>query len=128
MTVLGSPTAIASGVEDLPPEVPVAELDTIDLGKLQAGDTAEAQRLLGACLMKGVFYLDLRSAESDFLPLLERIYSISKDLFGLPLEEKCAYDVDTLSSQKCNGYAMFLFIHIVPSNTLADAMSLDTSL
>lgn len=114
MTVSHPLMAPPSVVDDVPPDVPVAVLDTIDLGKLQAGDTVEAQRLFEASLMKGAFYLDLRSGISDILPLLERIHSISEDLFGLPLEEKCAYDVDILSSQKCNGYAIYLFTPVVP--------------
>ncbi|KAJ5159373.1 Clavaminate synthase-like protein [Penicillium canariense] len=90
--------------EDFPPDVPVAHLHTIDLGKLQAGDAAEAQQLFEASRTTGAFYLDLRSEESDILPVLEDIGLVSKELFGLPLEEKCAYDVDKLTSRKCNGY------------------------
>ncbi|GES64083.1 clavaminate synthase-like protein [Aspergillus terreus] len=93
-----------TGVDDFPVGVPVTDLDTINLCKLQAGDVVEAQLLFEASLLKGAFYLDLQSADSNILQLLENIHLISKDLFGLPLEEKCAYDVDKLSNQKCNGY------------------------
>lgn len=99
------PTTTAKAEADyFPPDVPVAHLHTINLGKLQANDAAEVQQLFEASRTTGVFYLDLRSGESDILPVLEDIGLVSKDLFELPLEEKCAYDVDKLTSQKCNGY------------------------
>lgn len=104
MTVHEPTTTATAEADDFPFDVPVADLHTIDLGKLQAGDAAEAQRLFEASRATGAFYLDLRSGEWDILPVLEDIRSMSKELFGLPQEEKWAYDVDKLTSKKCNGY------------------------
>lgn len=104
MTIPDPTTTAKAEADYFPPDVPVAHLHTISLGKLQANDAAEVQQLFEASRATGAFYLDLRSGESDILPVLEDIGLVSKELFGLPLEEKCAYDVDKLTSQKCNGY------------------------
>ncbi|RAL11741.1 Clavaminate synthase-like protein [Aspergillus homomorphus CBS 101889] len=101
MTVSSQSSRDAS---DFPSDLPVAKLQTIDLGKLQAGDEKEALRLLDASREDGVFYLNLDSARAEVLPVLESIYKLSEQLFDLPLEEKSVYDVDKLGTMKCNGY------------------------
>ncbi|KAF9887235.1 hypothetical protein FE257_010363 [Aspergillus nanangensis] len=104
MTVPNSPTTETAEPGDWPVDVPVADLHTVSMKKLQAGDAAEVQRLFEASSTKGVFYLDLLSDESDILPIIKAIRSVSEELFELPQEEKCVYDVDKLTSRKCNGY------------------------
>lgn len=91
-----------SGTE-IPPDLPIAKLETVDLQRLQNGNSDETQRLLEASREYGVFYLDLRSVETHILPILDSIYELAQELFSLPLDEKSLYDVDKLSKIKCNG-------------------------
>ncbi|RAK81858.1 putative oxidoreductase [Aspergillus fijiensis CBS 313.89] len=101
MTISNNATTDTVG---FPSELPIAQLHTIDLGRLQAGNQDEAQRLLDASRKDGVFYLNLAFAQKEIVPVLDSIYELSNGLFSLPLEEKCLYDVDRLGKMKCNGY------------------------
>ncbi|PYH43179.1 Clavaminate synthase-like protein [Aspergillus saccharolyticus JOP 1030-1] len=98
------PNYASSDATDFPPDLPVAELQTLNLGRLQAGDQDEAQRLLEASRHDGAFYLELAAVGSEIFPVLESVYDFSEKIFDLPLEEKCLYDVDKLGNMKCNGY------------------------
>jgi isopenicillin N synthase-like dioxygenase len=94
----------------LPPGTQVAELETIHLGQLAAGDAEEAVKLFRACKKHGVFYLDLRQQQhldhdDTFVKsgTINDVYALSEALFDLDVEEKMAYDIDKLSEMKING-------------------------
>lgn len=90
--------------EKLSPGLPIAKLQTIDLGQLQSGSREEAQRLLESSRESGIFYLDLQSIQPQITPIVDSVFELSEKLFDLPLEEKSIYDVDKLCKLKCNGY------------------------
>ena|SRR5436190_9825112 len=93
------------GVKSLPPSSPVADLYTIHLGQLQAGNAEESEKLFHACKKHGFFYLDLENRDNDsFWKGIDDVYALSEEFFDLDIEEKLAYDVDKLSEMKVNGY------------------------
>ncbi|KAI9739819.1 MAG: hypothetical protein M1834_006540 [Cirrosporium novae-zelandiae] len=87
----------------LPSDIPIAELQTIDFGRLHAGDKAEGARLLDACKSFGFFYLALPQDEKT-QTMIQQMYSLIKGVHNLEDEEKMRYDVDKLSKMKLNGY------------------------
>ena len=93
------------GVELLPPGAPVADLNTIHLGQLQAGNAEQSAKLFRACKEHGFFYLDLQHPDNNtFLKSIDNLFALSEEFFDLDIEEKLAYDVDKLSEMKVNGY------------------------
>ena len=95
--------AEVSKVEELPTDLPVAQLEIIHFNRLQAGDEAESAKLFKACTGQGFFYLDLQDVEPAVLEAIEQIYQLDEDLYNLPDEEKLRFDVDKLSPLKLNG-------------------------
>ena len=87
----------------IPDDLPVARLKTINLGRLEAGDQAEASSLYSACIDDGVFYLDFHTVESDVLQAIDQIYMLERQLFALPYEEKIKFDVDKPPLAKISG-------------------------
>lgn len=86
------------------PDLPVAELETISLKRLYAGDLVESAKLFNACKKDGIFYLDLQHPDyDDFLRTADKIYALAGELFDLDLAEKLEYDVDKLGRMKLNG-------------------------
>jgi isopenicillin N synthase-like dioxygenase len=74
-------------MEIIQDDVPVAELETIDLRLLLLGDPTEQQRLHRVCVSTGFAYLDLSkhgTFESDWRGLLD----FSLEYFALPNDEK----------------------------------------
>ena len=83
---------------------PIAQLPTIDLGRLYERDEEEAAKLLKAAKNDGVFYLDLH--HPSCVTLLEKatsIFALSEEIFCLDEEEKMLFDIDKLSILKMNG-------------------------
>jgi isopenicillin N synthase-like dioxygenase len=81
-----------------------ANLRTIDLGRLQKGDEAEALKLFEACKDDGVFYLDFSSEECiKMMDQVKDLFTVSKRLFELSEEEKMRFDIDNLGRLKLNG-------------------------
>ena len=77
---------MASHRED---DVPVADLEVLNLHLLLLRDPAEQQRRRRVCASTGFLYLDLRghgAFESDWLELLE----FGREYFALPHNEKLA--------------------------------------
>lgn len=112
---------IATGMADsteacghIPPGVPVAHLQSIDLALLRNGDNYEVQRLLEGCRERGIFYLNLESEEEELSPIVTALYRLTRELYDLPLEEKLTYDVDKLYRFKCNGHDSLISRHDVP--------------
>lgn len=97
-------------VENLPCDVPTANLHAINLERLQNGEEEEASRLLRASICDGFLYLDLRGwgTEYDTFDVINDIYHLSEEFFSLEEDEKLVYDVDKatdrLGKMKLNGY------------------------
>ncbi|PGH22996.1 hypothetical protein AJ80_02911 [Polytolypa hystricis UAMH7299] len=68
----------------------------ISLKKLLQNDATECQRLFAAVRDVGFFYLDLRDAElgEQALADAESMFSVGRDFFYLPEEEKEKYDMN----------------------------------
>ena len=84
--------------------IPVAQLLTIDVSRLQEGDEAEAAKLFNASKEDGAFYLNF--ADRKYINLIETvecIFTLAKELFHLSEEEKMKYDIDLLGKLKLNG-------------------------
>ena len=93
---------------------PIAELQTIDIGRLYREDKEEDANLFQASRDAGIFYLDLRHQPFlDMKDLVEDVFALSKDLFSLSEEEKAKYDIDTLGFLKMNGYISHHIPHVV---------------
>jgi isopenicillin N synthase-like dioxygenase len=77
-----------------PDNVPTAPLVTLSLKKLIAGDNAEHAQLFSAAKSLGFFYLDMRNcAEGErLLREADSMFTLMKQFFALPLEEKMKYD------------------------------------
>ncbi|KAL8677372.1 MAG: hypothetical protein Q9186_006191 [Xanthomendoza sp. 1 TL-2023] len=86
--------------------LPVANLLTIDAGRLNNGDQEEAAKLFQATKDDGVFYLDFQdSVYAEVLHDVDELFAFAKDLFALSAEEKLVYDIDKLDGEsKLNGY------------------------
>lgn len=83
----------------------VAQLLTIDIGRLVEGDKQEAAKLLKAAKEDGIFYLEFQDRRFvDMIDLVDEIFALSKELFNLSEEDKMQYDVDKLGPLKLNGY------------------------
>lgn len=88
---MSQPSISLSGV------VPVAQLLTIDVGRLQEGDKAEAAKVLRGAKEDGAFYLDFSDRRCvKMMEMVENIFALSKDLFQLSEKEKMIYDIDLL--------------------------------
>lgn len=83
-------------VENLPPNAPTANLQTVDLERLIEQSEDEVNKLLRASVLDGFFYLDLRSisAKNGILEHVNDIFTLEEELFGLDNSEKLKYDVD----------------------------------
>ena len=82
----------------------MAELQTIDAGRLREGDTLEATKLFEAAKKDGIFYLNLRdSSFAGIIDTVDKVITLSNALFSLKEEEKMDYDIDKLGHLKLNG-------------------------
>lgn len=71
---------------------PCADLQTISLAAIKAGDESEQARLLAICKDQGFFYLDVSNSTAQYLAQdAENIGHLSEDLFKLPVQEKMKY-------------------------------------
>lgn len=86
--------------------ISLAKIKEISLQRLQMNDMIESQNLLIACMEDGVFYLNLHdytNQDGSLLSLSKEIFSVSQQLFDLPLEEKMSYDIDKNGIMRVNG-------------------------
>ena len=81
------------GLPPFPTDVESINLPILDWGKLLARDESESEGLFAACKDHGMFQLDLRNTETGPLLLedVDRLFSFTKDLFEVSLEEKEKY-------------------------------------
>jgi isopenicillin N synthase-like dioxygenase len=96
-------TSNGSAVIPLPPDVPQAQVECIDLYQLQQGNQKESEMLFRACKTDGVFYLDISGLGQRPIELVDAVYQLNKEFHELPLEEKMQYDADKLTNLKLNG-------------------------
>ena len=83
---------------------PVAELHTIDAGRLHEGDTTEAAKLFKAAKEDGIFYLNLQDRHFvGIIDTVDEVFALSNALFSLNEEEKIGFDIDKLGYLKLNG-------------------------
>ena len=89
-------------------DLPLAELQSISLGRLSRGDNTEAERLFTACKTSGFFYLDFSASGNEFFDeaFVDRMFRLDEALFALPSDELLSYDVDKLHRLKLNGCAL----------------------
>lgn len=86
--------------------LPIAQLKTINVNRLQQDDPAEAAKVLKACKEEGAFYLDFSDANcARMVEMVEKIFDLEKGLFGLNEDEKMKYDIDLekMGPLKLNG-------------------------
>ncbi len=87
----------------------VAQLLTIDIGRLVEGDKQEAAKLFLAAKEDGIFYLNLQDRRFvDMIGIVDEIFALSRELFDLSEEDKMQYDVDKLGPLKLNGYFVII--------------------
>lgn len=89
-----------------------ASLKTIHLHDLCRGSPEEKEKLYAAATEDGIFYLDFSEDQNEFdlANLTDDIYSLSRSLFNIGLEEKLRYDVDKIGELKLNG-SVSLSVH-----------------
>ena len=84
--------------------LPVAELLTVDVSRLQEGDEAEAAKVFQASKENGAFYLDFSGPKGvKITEAVADVFALSKELFHLSTQEKMKYDIDLLGKLKLNG-------------------------
>ena len=84
--------------------VPIAQLHTVEIERLNKADQDEAAKLFQAAKEDGVFYLDLQDPSfAAIFDSLEDIFDLSKELFSLSEEDKMNYDVDEIGQLKLDG-------------------------
>ena len=84
--------------------LPVAELLTVDVSRLQEGDEAEAAKVFQASKEHGAFYLDFSGPKGvKITEAVADVFALSKELFHLSTQEKMTYDIDLLGKLKLNG-------------------------
>lgn len=66
----------------------MAQLQTIDLARIVAGDSQERKKLHEAAKRPGGFILDFRSSRKDILDTIEELYAVSDRYFERSDEEK----------------------------------------
>ena len=84
--------------------LPIAELLTVNVSRLQEGDEAEAAELFKASINNGAFYLDFSGPKGvKIIEAVANVFALSKELFHLSKQEKMRYDIDMLGKMKLNG-------------------------
>ena len=81
------------GLPPFPTDVEPINLPILDWGKLLVRDESESESLFAACKDHGIFQLDLKNTETGSMLLedVDRLFSFTKELFEVSLEEKEKY-------------------------------------
>ena len=97
---------------ELPADLPLANLRTIDIQKLRENDHMELKKLLLAARHEGFFYLYFGSLPElkELDEVIKSIYALEDQLFSLSEKEKLAYDVDKQGPLKLTGYGSPIFV------------------
>ncbi|KAI8258385.1 2OG-Fe(II) oxygenase family oxidoreductase [Colletotrichum sp. SAR11_239] len=66
----------------------IADLVVLSYEGLLRGDDDESAKLLSACAEWGFFYLDLGPGGQEILETVDQLFSVAKEYFARPLEEK----------------------------------------
>lgn len=84
-----------------------ADLKSISLVKLLAGDGDSAKDLVQACKENGFFYLDFRNdSTSEPLQQVDELIEVGNAVFKLPLEEKEQYSTEKYLPSRLLGYVI----------------------
>jgi isopenicillin N synthase-like dioxygenase len=69
---------------------PIAQIATVSLAKLVAGDTGEAEAVLHACRTLGFFLLDLTgdSVGENLISEVDAVFDVVRQTMELSMEEK----------------------------------------
>lgn len=85
-----------------------ADLKSISLASLLAGNIDTVNGLVSACKQNGFFYLDFRHASTcDTLKHVDELSVIGKSVYNLSLEEKEQYSTEKYLPSRLFGYAIF---------------------
>jgi len=85
-----------------------ADLKSISLADLLAGNIDTVNDLVSACKQNGFFYLDFRHASTcDTLKHADELSVIGKSVFNLSLEEKEYYSTEKYLPSRLFGYVIF---------------------
>ena len=85
-----------------------ADLKSISLAGLLAGDADTVNDLVQSCKEYGFFYLDLRDASTcKTLKKADDLVSVGKAVFKLSLEEKEEYSTEKYLPSRLLGYVSF---------------------
>uniref|UniRef100_A0A1Y1MGR5 Non-haem dioxygenase N-terminal domain-containing protein n=1 Tax=Photinus pyralis TaxID=7054 RepID=A0A1Y1MGR5_PHOPY len=85
-----------------------ADLKSISLAGLLAGNDDVVSDLVSACKENGFFYLDFRHESTcGILKLVDDLAAIGKSVFKLPLEEKEQYSTEKYLPSRLFGYVLF---------------------
>lgn len=76
-------------IPPFPPNIPVANILTVDLDLLAAGDVHQQNLVYEAATGYGFFYLQNHHVDSKFM------FDLASQVFSLPLDEKMKYDMGT---------------------------------
>ncbi|KAI9844815.1 MAG: hypothetical protein M1837_005233 [Sclerophora amabilis] len=91
------------GLPPFPKDVKTFPVPILSWGKLLAEDKIESERMFEACKDQGVFQLNLGDTPKgrDLLADVDDVFSVSKDLFNVDVEEKERYK---MSAKTTFGY------------------------
>ncbi|KAG6029816.1 hypothetical protein E4U41_000266 [Claviceps citrina] len=82
-----------------------AQLQSISLAGLLAGEQLATHDLVEACKLNGFFYLDFRDRSTrHLLELVDELAVIGREVFALPLEEKEKYSTERHLPSRLLGY------------------------
>ena len=97
-----------------------ADLQSISLAGLLAGDVDSVNDLVQSCKEYGFFYLDLRDASTcETLKKADDLVSVGKSVFKLPLGEKEEYSTEKYLPSRLLGYVPFAVMRALKSDPVA---------
>ncbi|KAH9988515.1 Clavaminate synthase-like protein [Xylariaceae sp. FL0662B] len=89
-------TKLFEGIPAFPDDIPVAQISTISLSGLRAGDAGVAESLLSSAQKLGFFLLDLRNDNigNDLIEEMDDLFDLSKVVMDLPSDIEQKYKND----------------------------------
>lgn len=97
-----------------------ADLKSISLAGLLAGDVDAVNNLVQSCKQNGFFYLDLCDASTcKTLKQADDLVDVGKSVFKLSLEEKEEYSTEKYLPSRLLGYVSFAMTKALKSNPVA---------
>ncbi|KAG5929981.1 hypothetical protein E4U42_003635 [Claviceps africana] len=82
-----------------------ADLKSVSLAGLLAGDANDTRDLVEACKVNGFFYLDFRHESTrDILRLVDELAAVGESVFAMSLDEKEEYSTEKYLPSRLLGY------------------------